>query len=791
MPTPSPQEIQEFLEIIAGLLKTTVPVPDYSELFASEDQPTIGEIGLATPEEIEVALVIGLQRAEIEMQEAAEEKRVSEQWSIVEGVAQRNDSPPETPSKTALEIVDQSLLPDVLALTIAAAKAFQELSAARGEPDETFEQATANALQALDERDGGIAKQHEAVSVEINRRRQAIDETLQKFTLVDQNISPKSHQILKDEENYKSKSVKALRSALGAYTQEIKNLEALVDRDPPSVFASVYEEAGKKIEDVERKTSSVNNFARTESTKDRKEIISQLPSSPPAVADRDRSVLAPGDPGETYDKASQAWTDSFRTLSKKPGDFTDEEFEDARRRNLDDFEAAQVAADAVTKAAKLERERRDQIHEELKQQQSSVAKPQVEPKSGTDEHQTYADAVRACDNAMHAVNELRVKGVPDEFAQAEQAARETITALDKVGPVVSELADQRAKETKSLKNEIQSRANATYSSIGTELEHCPIRTLLVSAIKNAFESPVRSKAALIKGIDRQGDTKLGEELYKVFDNTKLLLAALKKLESSPFQQVSNNIEIATDLEALTSTLANPGIGPTAIAKAETLYKDAGKVAERYEEISILRQRYDEAIKDKTIEPPSQKVLQGFPAFETGKDGLKKGELTIQTTTFREAIRKIEDKIADNEEKEKKKAKSEEEWQIYIASEAYKFVQLMENPIGKNPGPVQKLESLVGEQKAKRGSIHQAYRSSYDYPDRFSVEVFVDIDGRQDVVVHAHCANDGTPGNGNACHIKLWRYRFDPGGYPLSNPLRGSLLHQPPSYRQKAEGAGLV
>jgi len=138
MPDPSQEEIEEFLKTIANLLNTSLSIPEYSDLFASEEKPTPGQLGVATPDEIEAALVMGIQRAEIALQEAAEENRVALQWSIVEGVSQRNEKLPEGPRREELEIVDPKTLPDIESLTNEAEKAFQQLSAARGEPDDAL-----------------------------------------------------------------------------------------------------------------------------------------------------------------------------------------------------------------------------------------------------------------------------------------------------------------------------------------------------------------------------------------------------------------------------------------------------------------------------------------------------------------------------------------------------------------------------------------------------------------------------------------------------------------------------
>ncbi len=782
MPDPSQEEIEEFLKTIANLLNTTLSIPEYSDLFASEDQPTPGQLGMATPDEIEAALVMGLQRAEIALLEAAEENRVAEQWNIVEGVSQRNEQLPEGPSNNELEIVDQKTLPNIEALANEAEQAIQELFEARGGPDDAFEKATANALMALDNRDNGIAKQHEAVATELERRRQAVTKIQQEFALADEGILPKAKELLKTSN---AKTVTPLKSALPLCISAISTLESNISKGPPDVFNDAVNRCDLEIQDVREKTAKVNELATTVMTKDRQLLFAKLSKKAPIVAPSDMSMIEP-DKLIEHNSILTTWQNSYEKLSLQKKDFGNlSDFEESLSSIENNYVLAQESTASIKEAANKERARRNQIAEELKKLRSEVKAPDPKPLPSTEEQIEYALSEKLFVSAMQSVNGFLITGATQEFAQAEKSVRESISALEKAGPVVSDLAKKRLEKSNEQKKKINELVGPTFKKIESQLKSGPA-SVIVKPMQVAYEKQARSRTEFIKGINFENDQKLVVELGKLVLESEKLILALKGLETTRILEVAKNIEIANHFEKLKSTLDKPGIGNEAIEIVNSLSSDVGKIASRYDAIETAQLRYEIAIKDKKIEPNSQKILLGFPDFEKGKDDFLKGELTSRTNDFLNAIRRIEDKIADNKEK----AQSEEQKKLYLASEAYKFLKLMERP--EEEDPVDKLEALVAESKAARGSITDAYRSNWDKPDRFSVEVDVLIEKYDGVVVHAHCDNDGEPKSGNGCHIKLWKYRFElQPSFELSNTLRTELLPPKASCLKKAQNKGLA
>ncbi len=782
MPDPSQEEIAEFLKTIANLLNLTLSIPEYSDLFSSEDKPTLGQLGMATPDDIEAALIMGLQRAEIALQEAAEENRVALQWSLVAGVSQRNEKLPEAPTRDKLEIVDPKMLPNIESLTNGAEKAFQQLSAARGEPDDAFEKAIDNTLLALDERDNGIAKQHEAVAAELERRRQAVTKLQEKFDLADKEILPKGKELL---ENSKAPTVKPLKSALPLCVSALNTLESNMSKDPPEVFDDAVNRCDLAIQDVREKTVKVNELATNVMTKDRQLLFAKLSAKEPIVAPSDLSLMEP-DKLQAHNTVVSTWRESYEKLSRQKKDFgTLLDFEESLSGIEINYSLAQESTDTIKEAAKQERERRSQIAAELKKRYSEVKAPDPKPLPNTEEQIEFALSEKLFLDATQSVNGFLITGSSQEFAQAEKSVRESISSLEKAGPIASELAKIRLETSAEQKKKINELVGPTYKNIDSQLKSGPA-SVVVKAMQVALEKQAKSRTALIKGINFENDQKLVEELEKLVQDTEKLILALKGLETTRILEVANNIEIKNHFEKLKSTIDTPGIGKEALEGVNVMSSDVGKIASRYDDIETAQLRYGIAIKDKKIEPNSQKILMGFPDFVKGKDGLKKGELTSRTTIFLIEIRKIEDKIADNKEK----AQSEEQRKIYLASDACKFLKLMEKP--ETEDPVTKLETLVAESKAARGSITDAYRSNWDKPDRFSVEVDVLIETYDGVVVHAHCDNDGQPQSGNGCHIKLWKYRFDPQpSFELSDTLRTTLLPPKASCLAKAQNKGLA
>ncbi len=782
MPDPSQEAIEEFLKTVANLLNTTLQIPEYSDLFASEDQPTPGQLGMATPDEIETALVMGLQRAEIALQEAAEENRVAEQWSIVEGVSQRNDKLPEGPSRDMLEIVDPITLPNIESLTNEAEKAFQQLSAARGRPDDAFEKATANALMALDDRDIGVAKQHEAVATELERRRKAVTKIQEEFALADKEILPKAKELLTSSN---AKTVKPLKSALPLCISAISTLESNIGKGPPDVFNDAVNKCDLAVQDVREKTAKVNDLATTEMTKDRQLLFAKLSSKVPIVAPTDLSMIEQ-DKLLEHNSVISTWQNSYEQLSRQKKDFGKlSEFEESLSEIENNYVLAQESTDSIKEAAKKERERRNQIADELKKLRSEVKVPDPKPLSNTEEQIEYALSEKLFVSAMQAVNGFLIMGATQKFAEAELSVRESISTLEKAGLIASEQAKIRLEKLAEQKKRINELAGPTFKNIESQLKSGPA-SVVWKAVQVAYQKQVKSRTELIKGINFENDQKLAEELEKLVLDTEKLILALKSLEKTRILEVAKNMEIKNHFEKLKSTVDKPGIGKEAIEIANNMSSDVGKIASRYDDIETTQLRYEIAIKDKRIEPNAQKILVGFPDFEKGKDDLTKGELTSRTNVFLIEIRRIEDKIADNKEK----SQSQEQKKIYLASDAYKFLKLMEKPEAEDP--ITKLETLVAESKAARGSITDAYRSNWDKPDRFSVEVDVLIETYDGVVVHAHCDNDGEPQSGNGCHIKLWRYRFEQQpSFELSNTLRSKLLPPKASCLLKAQNKGLA
>ncbi len=782
MPDPSPEEIEEFLKTIANLLNTSLSIPEYSDLFASEDKPTPGQLGMARPDEIEAALVMGLQRAEIALQEAAEENRVALQWSIVEGVSQRNEKLPEGPSREKLEIVAPITIPNVESLTNEAEKAFQQLSAARGEPDDAFEKATDNALLALDERDNGIAKQHEAVAAELERRRQAVTKLQEAFALADKEILPKAKELLKVSN---AKTVKPLKSALPLCVSALNTLESNISKDPPNVFNDIVNRCDLAIQDVREKTAKVNELATTEMTKDRLLLFAKLSAKAPIVALSDLSLVEP-DKLQSHNSIISTWQNSHEKLSQQKKDFGKlSDFEESLSEIENNYGLAQESTDSIKEAAKKERERRDQIAVELEKLRKEVKAPDPKPLPNTEEQVEYALSEKLYDGAMQSVTGLKITGSTQEFAEAEKSVRESISSLEKAGPIASELAKVRLEKSAEQRKKINELVGPTFKNIDSQLKGGPA-SVVVKAMQEALGKQAKSRTALIKGINFENDQKLADELETLVQDTEKLILALKAFETTRILEVAKNIEIKNHFEKLKSTVDNPGIGKESIEIVNIMSSDVGKIASRYDDIETTQLRYEIAIKDKKIEPNSQKILVGFPDFEKSKDDLRKGDLTSRTNVFLIEIRKIEDKIADNKEK----AQSEEQRKLYLASDAYKFLVLMEKP--ESEDPVTKLETLVTESKVTQGSITDAYRSNWDKPDRFSVEVDVLIETYDGVVVHAHCGNDGEPQSGNGCHIKLWKYRFDAQpSFELSSTLRTKLLPPKASCLDKAQSKGLA
>ncbi|HEX5325934.1 MAG TPA: hypothetical protein VFW75_04635 [Acetobacteraceae bacterium] len=766
-----PQEaIQAFLEQLGALLNQSVPTPDFDDLYDIDPTAGAGGVIRATPDDIEAFVVMGLQQAEIARQQAAEEARVAAQWDIAGSVKTRNDTVPEQPASAALEILGASDADKLPGLIDTAEKAYQALSAARGGPDDAFETATADALSALDTRDAAIAALHTAISDKIAERNQTIGGLNDKFADLKGTMMPEAGKLL---QTGKQKSVKTLNTALAGIGSSIAELDPIVASAAPADFDQRVLGVNRSLDVLPQQIGNVNQLATSLRTNERAGQIADLRLTLRAIAPTDFALLPADIVSKPLTEKSAEFQRLHAALRQLAPTASAEAFAQAIRETgaaRDDAEQAHVAA---TNAIAAELKRRGEETKRLDDKRNGVAAPKL--LAGTAEASDYAGAENTVRAAFTTLKQLAVTGPPSGFADAAKTADQALNRLSKAGIEAREKARARAETLKALRAELNAVGQGILDEIKA-LDGSPVPGIGKVA-NDAFRKESAAAAKRIDSKDPQADQAEAATFKAFAAKTSDLIKALAKIDTASFNPVSGSVVIVGGVDAVKKQLTSIGIGDAAINLATELDKDVGKVSDRYRDIANLRTRYDDVTKDKSIAPQSQRQLQGFPAFEAAKDTHDKGGLTRNTNQFLKPVIVIEKLIrAAAEDAE------------YLASPVYAYIQLVDN---NTDNPITALEALVHAGTASRGDITDAYRSSYDRPDRFSVEVAVPIDGRNGVVVHAHCQVDGTPQAGNGCHVKLWKDRFDPGGFQLSNSLRGSLLPPTADNAAKARAKQLI
>ncbi len=750
MSQPSQQEIAEFLEQLGAALAQSVNIPDLEDLYDVEGEGIVR----ASPEDIEMYLVMGLQQAEIARQEQAEDQRIAAQGDIVASVAERVETVPEPPAPAALDILADSGAGTLPGLIDAAIAAYTKLADAQGGPDDAFEAATSTAYTALDRRDAAIAGLHQAISREIAEREQTIRSVGEAFTEIKGTILFEASEMMKAE---KPASAKKLKARLGEVESAVAALPELVTTAAPDAFAAAVSDVRKAFDGLVQPIKAVNEIAQSRRGEARKGVLAENRWVLQRIPAGDLAILPADTVSAPLAEAIETHRKSFATLEQLAPNGTGEAFELARQQTERDKTAAERAHATALRAVETERQRRRLAVKELTSERGTITDPKLI--EGTSEAKDFAAAKLIVANAFKTLNEAIMAALPAAFTEALRVAGEAVTALGLAATDAAEKAKLRLAERNRLRKEVQLAGEP----VDTALKSLPTTVApdAAKAIRAAFIKDGKAAINRIDGRDPEADNVALETAKKQFAVATRLVNAFARLDAASFTPVAGNVVITGGVSALIKQLETGGIGEGAIGLVETLDKDVGKITDRYRDIGGLRSRYDEVCKSPNVLRSEQRKLDAFPTFESTRDEYDKGQLTVESDKFRKIIISIEEAI-----------EKAQETQEYLLSKVHAYIQLVDSNSGD---PVAAMETLVRDGDARRGDISDAYRSSHDRPDRYSVEVEVPIENRRGVVVHAHCDADGTPKAGNGCHIKLWKYRFDPLSFQLSGTLRGPLL----------------
>ena len=767
MPPPDPQQIADFLETLAKLLKEPVVLPEFGDLFQSTPSQTgDGQVVQATPDQIETAVVISLQKIAIAQQEQQQAKRVEGQWEVVYGVADSLEKAPEQPDAKALGIVEPSKLPDVDGLAEAASRAVQTLTAARGEPDDVFEKATAEAIAAIEARNDAIGKLHDALEQELASRRDTVKKLEQTLQDKQSSITGKLAEVLAMNKS-PTKGVAALKRHLEQTGKLVQGLPGLIDSALPATFTGAFDLARKSVDEVDDRIGATSTWTTNETTKDQRTAIEKLPKDAPKIADGARKLVST-DLVADYDQKATEWVEWRKNALNNTFPIAEDAFGgllQAMDQVLGDVQAAadkvRVAADEVTEARGKRVAARQLAGGE-------VVKP-TNVKSGTDEATLLANAEKAFKADLEKLSKLVANGAADAFESADGEVEKALLDYQARAKDAGQAATKRETARKLLKENTVTSLKDVGNQAISALKSGPIQAV-TTAVTDVLNVTSR-KLNAISGLDPVADQKVADEVLAVAKNALAVGTELAKLKKDLFDQVGKNVDVVQLVDKLVSDITSGQLTVALFNPDGGIARKCGNVDEKYTELDEMQDLYETAIEDKRFAPDWQKVIAGYPAFQKDRDSYPQGELTKKLTLFQQAITEIDEAAANFDEGDDIKARP-----TYNASACMTFV----NAWNTNTAAAS-LQALVTQNKVVVGTRLKAYRTNYDKPDKYSIEANIRIEGWSRVVLHAHCDKDGTPLPGNACHLKLSSQKMQLGVSAEFTPtLRTAVL--PPKER---------
>jgi hypothetical protein len=764
------QQVSAYFGELATYLGSFV-LPDFSDLDIG------GAIAEGTEEwsqqradEFDAAVRRYNEEEERKRKVAAAERLRAERRITIDAADERLRSLPALPDAEARVVLPAKDVDAAARLIAAAEAAVARLDETIDADPGAFDDAVGKATDALDAAADAGPRLGRAIDAELKRRREVVAQLRQAAAVAQSGLAKDAEATLPPTQ----KCLVSLKRVIGEAGEKLTALEQAIGSSAPDAFAGDALGVDAAVRAIEPLVKIVNQTAESARKRQaesaeraaqekRASDIADLRWTEPLPGEAELAVLPDTGIGKTLSGKKASYDSAFSDLERAPP----QGFEAAKQGASEAYAGLEQAVGAAREAIRKEIAAREAALLQLRKECTTAgAGAGPAPIQGTEEADRLREANTLAERALQGVAQTLKTAAPSAFAKGCDEARAAIVHLGEVRGEVDIATGQRLGAVRDRRNELAGAATTARGNLpaGPTPE-------IVKAAKAALDSRIAADEKRIDGRDPKADSTAVADFKSYADSVTKLGRSLGTIAAPKFSTVASSAIIKDAVQKLLDLLnGKEGIGQSAETAAYELARDVGKVAERFAEIVALRQSYDDLIAHPGFDNAWKPEIAGFLDLESKRDTLDKGGLGNGVNRCTEAIDAIEKRARDRDRK--KTANS-----AYAASDEGQFLVYMDENGRRDV--CAEFARLVTTGTARELGISRAYLTSHDdeLAGEFSVEIGISIGagGRNALVVHAHCAGDGTPKPDNGCHFKLATNKRESGGtFPLTGGARGLL-----------------
>ena len=704
---------------------------------------------------------------------AAAERLRAERRIAIDAADERLRSLPALPDIEARVVLPARDVEAATKLIAAAEAAVARLDETIDADPNTFDGAVGKATEALDAAGDAGPRLAKAIDAELGRRRERVAQLREAARAAQSALAKDAEASLPPTQ----KCLVSLKRVIGEAREKVTALEQAIASSTPDAFARDAVGAENAIGAIEPLVKSVNQTAEAARKRQADSVeraaqekraseIADLRWAEPLPSEADLAVLADAGIGKTLASRKVLYDKAFSDLQRA----APQDFEAAKQGASDTYAGLEQALGVARVAIREEIAAREATLLQLRKSFTTAAgggtTPGPVPIPGTEEAERLREASALAEKALQGIAPTLRTATPAAFAKGCDEAKAAIAHLAEVRGEVDIATGRRLTAVRDRRTELSAAAGTARNRLPTGPT-----TDIVEAAKAAFDARVAADDKRIDGRDPKADSAVVADFAPYAESVRKVGSSLNGIAAPKLKSVETSAIVQEAVQRLLDLLrGKEGIGKTAETAAYELARDVGKVAERFAEIVALRQSYDDLIAHPGFDNAWKSEIAAFLDLESNRNKLDKGGLGNGVNRCTEAIDAIEKRARDRDRR--KTANS-----AYAASDEGQFLVYMDE--NRRTDVCVEFARLVTAGTATAQAISRAYITSHDdeLAGEFSVEfgIVIGAGGRNALVVHAHCAGDGTPKPDNGCHFKLATNKRESGGtFPLTGAARGLL-----------------
>lgn len=774
----SQESIAAFLQELGRLIGQHVPVPDFGDLIEVDDEANGPGLVRATPDDIEAAVVMGLQRAAIEQEMAAEEARFAKQSEVIAETQTRAESatPPDENVRLLAGDAEMERVSAAIATVLAAGRA---LGDAFGKPREAFQVAADEANAAIEARDKTIDEVNEAAAKVLSERLDRLAQVKRDLEAQNKTILPECEDIVAKRGGTKG-APKNLKDGLESAKLAMQALDDGAATAGGDAFNGLERSARESLKVLPGLIRNVNQMALDQRKLTRKSLVAGVAFGQVNPPPSELKMLPSPQETQAFQAAVAKHSEEHKKLAALPLEAPADAFESALKtvRELrNDADRLLIALRQEISKVKTARVARIK---ELREQKAAL--PQSMAKNGTQEFKDLAKAEQTASTCLRTGDQLCASGTPSEFQEAADEAVQAIADLGKAITKADKDAKDRQDRLESLKKDLEVSLKEIASSLpGTgALPDDGIRDALIKAVMKRYRELLR----LLTGINEVEDQKNAQLVRALIDKTKEVGTEVKRVTAQEWAKIGINVFVTEKMKAVADTLQTSGVGDAAIQQIKALRTLVGQLYSAYGNITLLAPRVTDAITNHpTVLPNQQAILAAFAAGTTKAELDQKDKNGIEQLyqKFSGAVRAVEDQVAED---------------AYQASPVGQFITSFKLNRTNNQNQVRAdIMLLLNNGTATVAGGRDAYQCDNEQDGEFSVERELRIGGKAGTLIHAHCNASGNVKQGNGFHIKLSKDKHKGGrGVMLVGQSRAALIgyfNADDNFAEKSNTVGVV